>query len=262
MKSLKNNKTILAVIPVTVVLAAGIAFFCSHSGNSSSQCSQNVERLKELETADISAIEEQVRSLSEKDKPATREPSTEEGVLGEVLTDVQIKQAFQGSVIVGDSITESIAEYGFLDTSIVVAKLGLRIDDADEQINTAINLNPSTFFLSFGANDLEIYNGDPTGFIDAYREKLNQIKEALPDTPIYINSNLPIQQSAIAASPALAYYDTFNQALIAFCEESGCTFIDDAFLVDESMYEPDGEHMIYSYYPKWLTYMAERAGLV
>ena len=60
MKSLKNNKTILAVIPVTVVLAAGIAFFCSHSGNSSSQCSQNVERLKELETADISAIEEDV----------------------------------------------------------------------------------------------------------------------------------------------------------------------------------------------------------
>ena len=103
-------------------------------------------------------------------------------------------------MIVGDSITESIAEYGFLDTSIVVAKLGLRIDDADEQINTAINLNPSTFFLSFGANDLEIYNGDPTGFIDAYREKVNQIKEALPDTPIYINqhffpfSKVPLQQ--------------------------------------------------------------------
>jgi len=42
----------------------------------------------------------------------------------------------------------------------------------------------------------------------------------------------------------------------------GCTFIDDTFLVDESMYEPDGEHMVYNYYPKWLTYMAERAGLV
>lgn len=169
---------------------------------------------------------------------------------------------FQGTVIVGDSITESIAEYGFLDTSIVVAKLGLRIDAADEQISTAISLNPSVFFLSFGANDLEIYNGDSSAFIAAYKEKIDQIKAALPETPIYINSILPIQQSAIDQNPALAYYDSFNQALASFCEESGCTFIDDSFLVDENMYEPDGEHMVYSYYPKWLTYMAERAGLV
>mgnify|MGYP002230555209 CR=1 FL=1 len=113
-------------------------------------------------------------------------------------------------------------------------------------------------FLSFGANDLEIYNGDSSAFIDAYRVKVKQIQNALPDTAIYINSILPIQQSAIDQSPALAYYDSFNQALRDFCDEMGCTFIDDTFLVDESMYEPDGEHMVYNYYPKWLTYMAER----
>ena len=112
--------------------------------------------------------------------------------------------------------------------------------------------------MSFGANDLEIYNGNA----DAYRVKIELIQKSLPNTPIYINSILPIEQSAINASPALAYYDSFNQALKAFCEETGCTFIDDTFLVDESMYEPDGEHMVYNYYPKWLTYMAERAGLV
>lgn len=260
MKNIKNNKTILAVIPAVVVLAAGVAFFCSRSGNTDKQCQETVERLQKLETADISSIEDEIRALSEKEKPIGSD--SEEGVLGDILTDVQIKQAFQGTVIVGDSITESIAEYGFLDTSIVVAKLGLRIDDADDQINTAISLNPSVFFLSFGANDLEIYNGDSSAFIDAYRVKVKQIHNALPDTAIYINSILPIQQSAIDQSPALAYYDSFNQALRDFCDEMGCTFIDDTFLVDESMYEPDGEHMVYNYYPKWLTYMAERAGLV
>ena len=261
MKNIKNNKTVLAVIPAAVLLTAGIAFFCLRSNGSDKICQENVERLKQLETADISSIEEEIRVLSEKDKPAGSD--YEEGVLGDILTDVQIKQAFQGTVIVGDSITESIAEYGLLDTSIVVAKIGLRIDAADEQISTAISLNPSVFFLSFGANDLEIYNGDSSAFIDAYRVKVEQIQNALPDTAIYINSILPIQQSAIDRSPALAYYDSFNQALEAFCEESGCTFIDDSFLVDdESLYEPDGEHMVYRYYPKWLTYMAERAGLV
>ena len=261
MKNIKNNKTILAVIPAVVVLAAGVAFFCSRSSNSDKLCQETVTRLKQLEAADISDTESQLRLLAEKDRPASSSTS-EEGVLGDILTDVQIKQVFQGTVIVGDSITESIAEYGFLDTSIVVAKLGLRIDAADEQISTAISLNPSVFFLSFGANDLEIYNGDSSAFIAAYKEKIDQIKAALPETPIYINSILPIQQSAIDLSPALAYYDSFNQALASFCEESGCTFIDDSFLVDENMYEPDGEHMVYSYYPKWLTYMAERAGLV
>ena len=245
MKNIKNNKTILAVIPAVVVLAAGVAFFCSRSGNTDKQCQETVERLQKLETADISSIEDAIRALSEKEKPTGSD--SEEGVLGDILTDVQIKQAFQGTVIVGDSITESIAEYGFLDTSIVVAKLGLRIDDADDQINTAISLNPSVFFLSFGANDLEIYNGDSSAFIDAYRVKVKQIQNALPDTAIYINSILPIQQSAIDQSPALAYYDSFNQALRDFCDEMGCTFIDDTFLVDESMYEPDGEHMVYNY---------------
>ena len=140
------------------MLAAGVAFFCSRSGNTDKQCQETVERLQKLETADISSIEDAIRALSEKEKPTGSD--SEEGVLGDILTDVQIKQAFQGTVIVGDSITESIAEYGFLDTSIVVAKLGLRIDDADDQINTAISLNPSVFFLSFGAvsyTHLDVY---------------------------------------------------------------------------------------------------------
>ena len=171
-----------------------------------------------------------------------------------ILTNVQIRQAFAGSVIVGDSITQAISEYGYLDTDVVVSKRGLSVVNAQEQFSTAISLNPSHVFLAFGTNDLEIYNGDPTGFIDAYREKVQMVKDALPDVPIYINSILPIQDFAIASNPALGYYSQFNQALSDFCDEMDCTFIDNTFLVeDSSMYEPDGEHVIMDYYPKWLT---------
>ena len=58
MKNIKNNKTILAVIPAVVVLAAGVAFFCSRSGNTDKQCQETVERLQKLETADNSSIED------------------------------------------------------------------------------------------------------------------------------------------------------------------------------------------------------------
>ena len=184
--------------------------------------SGNSWRLQKLETADISSIEDAIRALSEKEKPTGSD--SEEGVLGDILTDVQIKQAFQGTVIVGDSITESIAEYGFLDTSIVVAKLGLRIDDADDQINTAISLNPSVFFLSFGANDLEIYNGDSSALL-----RLPCKSETDPECSSGY-CHLHQQHSSHPAkrhrpSPALAYYDSFNQALRDFCDEMGMHFL-------------------------------------
>lgn len=43
----------------------------------------------------------------------------------------------------------------------------------------------------------------------------------------------------------------------------GLTFIDNSFILEsgENMYEPDGEHVVMAYYPKWLTNMAETAGL-
>ena len=45
----------------------------------------------------------------------------------------------------------------------------------------------------------------------------------------------------------------------------GCTFIDNSAIVtdsSENLYEPDGEHVIQDYYPKWLTHMAQTAGLL
>ena len=78
MKNIKNNKTILAVIPAVVVLAAGVAFFCSRSGNTDKQCQETVERLQKLETADISSIEDAIRALSEKEKPTGSD--SEEGL--------------------------------------------------------------------------------------------------------------------------------------------------------------------------------------
>lgn len=48
------------------------------------------------------------------------------------------------------------------------------------------------------------------------------------------------------------------------CQEMGCTFIDNSSIIEsssENLYEPDGEHVIQDYYPKWLTHMAQVAGL-
>lgn len=264
MRKTHNTKFLLFAVPVGLIATGTIAFFVTRSPKPDQTCTDNVARLEALASSDISQTEKMLRDLKNKEKSAA-ETASQEGIAdgSSVLDDVAIKQAFQGTVIIGDSITESIWEYGFLDTDVVVSKRGLSIAAADEQIETAIGLQPSVIFMAFGSNDLETYIDDSDAFIDAYRIQVQKLKDALPDSPIYINGILPILQSTIDSVPALGYYPKYNEALQAFCQETGCTYIDNSFIVDgnESMYEPDGEHVIRDFYPKWLTYMAETAGL-
>lgn len=265
-KNKSHTKLLLAVIPAAALTAAGIFFLYSRFSQNNYECAETIALLENLEAADVSPTEKKLQELKvlEGGSDEVDGSSEENGYSGTVLSTVELKQAFQGSVIVGDSITESIVEYGYLDSDVVISKRGLRIDEAGEQLDTAIGLHPINLFLVFGANDLELYEGDSQRFIDAYRTKVEMLQEALPDTALYINSILPVQQATIEQIPSLGYYPEFNQALETFCQEMGCTFIDPSFLVEgkDEMYEPDGEHVIADYYPQWLSYMAEMAGMI
>lgn len=272
-KKITNKTRIILLSSALLCVAAAsfsIAVYKYLAPDIDAPCQKTIERLQRLEAEDISITEKRLQVLQ---KNAVS--STDNKVLGNqadvqssiengnILDNVSIRQKFQNTVIIGDSITESISGYGYLDTDVVVAQLGLSIKAADDHIATAISLAPSTIFMSFGANDLEIYVGDVESFIAAYKTQIEKIKSALPDTTIYINSILPILPSAIEQIPALGYYLDFNKGLESLCTETGCTYLDASFLLEnhEEMYEPDGEHVVMSFYPSWLTYMAEMAGL-
>ena len=263
MKKQPKNK-VFFLIPAGIILAGAVIFLCTRSHGDDSVCKENVARLQELENADISQTEQQLQALKQITSDPAASGDSVTTVFTTVLSDVEIRQVFAGSVIIGDSITESIVEYGYLDTDVVVSKRGLNVGAADDQISTAISLNPTHVFMAFGSNDLEIYGSDATSFIDAYRTQLKKIQTALPDVPIYINCILPITDEAIAQTPDLGYYSDYNDGLISLCQEMGCTYIDNTAIVEsssENLYEPDGEHVIQDYYPKWLTHMAQTAGL-
>lgn len=261
----KNN--VFTFIPAGVVLAGiigGLMFWGTHRSGDDSVCQETVSRLKVLENTDISGTEQQIQELNQKDPGNSDTDTSEVSTDTDTLSDVEIRQAFSGSVIIGDSITESIVEYGYLDTDVVISKRGLNISAADQQISTAIKLNPSHVFMAFGSNDLELYGSNTDEFISAYTTQIQKIQDALPDIPIYINCILPITDDAIAATPDLAYYSQYNEALQNLCTEMNCTYIDNTSIVKnstENLYEPDGEHVIKDYYPKWLTHMAQAAGL-
>lgn len=260
MKKQPKNK-VLFLIPVGVILAGAVIFLCTRGNENDSVCKENVARLQALENSDISQTEEQLQALKQTTGISSGSDASD-GSGSTLLSDVEIRQVFAGNVIIGDSITESIVEYGYLDTDVVVSKRGLNVGAADDQISTAIALNPSHVFMAFGSNDLEIYGSASSEFIDAYRTQIKKIQTALPDVPIYINCILPITDEAIAQTPDLGYYPDYNEGLIKLCQEMGCTFIDNSTIVtdsSENLYEPDGEHVIQDYYPKWLTNMAQIA---
>ena len=242
------------LIPVALVVIGLILFAVFRGfGSKSDPCAETVARLEAMEAADVSQVEADLDKVIEAAAAEEVDSLQEQILSGEAILDnVAIRQAFSGTAIIGDSITESIWEYGYLDQDVVVSHRGLSVANADEQIDTAISLSPYVVFMAFGSNDLETYEENYTPFIDAYR------------IPIYINLILPIQQSAIDERPALSYYPEYNEALKSLCSETGCTYIDNSFITQDNqeLYEPDGEHVIMEYYPKWLSYMAAIAGLV
>ena len=233
MKNIKNNKTILAVIPAVVVLAAGVAFFCSRSGNTDKQCQETVERLQKLETADISSIEDAIRALSEKEKPTGSD--SEEGVLGDILTDVQIKQAFQGTVIVGDSITEYYPLDEFYDNlpTINSGRSGWVTDQILDNIDSLVYIyNPTKVFLLIGTNDIE--QGKSINDIVNNIEKITKkIEKKRPKTKIYIESIYPINNTnsekinhGMVGSRKNSTIKKINKEIKDYCNENDYTYID------------------------------------
>ena len=159
MKKQPKNK-VFFLIPAGIILAGAVIFLCTRSHGDDSVCKENVARLQELENADISQTEQQLQAL----KQITSDPAASGDSVTTVLSDVEIRQVFTGNVIIGDSITESIVEYGYLDTDVVISKRGLNVGAADDQISTAIGLNPTHIFMAFGSNDLEIYGSASSEF--------------------------------------------------------------------------------------------------
>ena len=269
-----------AVIIICFVIAAAVVIILTtrrRSGSiSDAQVEETVARLKAMESRDMAAVESQsndsASSSPEGEAAASLQPADasslpeiQQQILDHsgVYDNVTIRQKFAGTAIIGDSITESTWEYGYLDQDVVISQRGLSVINADDQIATTIAMNPKAIFMAFGSNDLESYESNVQGFIDGYKGQVRKLQEALPGVPIYINCVLPITEAAIAEIPALQYYPQYNEALISMCNEFGLTFIDNAFIVNNNpqFYEPDGEHMISEYYPMWLSYMAHVAGL-
>ena len=161
----------------------------------------------------------------------------------------------------GDSITEGFTEYDVLNASSVVSKIGVELDELDEQIEQVVKLNPQVIFLAYGMNDIIATQGDTEEFIEQYSVLLDKLEEELPDTKIFVNSIFPVQEQEIEKEPAFKNLEEYNQDLSKLCDEQQIAYIDNTQLVSSQYYEEDGVHFKPEFYPIWADRMAEVASL-
>ena len=235
----------VAIVTAVLLTVQGV----SHLTKKSVDTSKGIEYIKSKESADAKTIEQKINQLEKKDGT------------GDSSDTRSMKERFSGAVVMGDSIAASFTEYDVLNTSSVVAKIGIHFSELDDQIEQAKQLDPQIVFLAYGMNDVIKTNGDVDKFIKDYSDVIKKIQKAMPDAHIFVNAVFPVQESAVEKEPALANIADYNEKLEAMCEKKQIGYIDNSDIIEDEYYEEDGIHFKANFYPIWAEKMAEVATL-
>ena len=241
---------VIGGILVVVVLIAGIMIAEGISGmkKKKTDTSEGLKIIEQAESADVTAIETKIGQLEAKDSKGQEDTRS-------------LKEIFGSAVVMGDSISEGFIEFDILNTSSVISKIGVELDELDEQVEQLVKVNPQVVFLTFGANDILATNGDEKAYIEQYKALIEEIQTKLPETKIFINSIFPVQKWRVEEEPLFEHIDAYNQALGEMCDKLQIAYVDNTELVSERYYESDGMHFKSDFYPIWARRMAEFAAL-
>lgn len=249
-KEINKRMWVIGGILVVVVLIVGIMIAEGISGmkKKKTDTSEGLKIIEQAESADVTAIETKIGQLEAKDSKGQEDTRS-------------LKEIFGSAVVMGDSISEGFIEFDILNTSSVISKIGVELDELDEQVEQLVKVNPQVVFLTFGANDILATKGDEKAYIEQYKVLIEEIQTKLPETKIFINSIFPVQKWRVEEEPLFEHIDAYNQALREMCDKLQIAYVDNTELVSERYYESDGMHFKSDFYPIWARRMAEFAAL-
>ena len=286
---LKGTVIVLAVIVVLgliFLIAGGLKTYHS-SRKAQAEIQENVQVLKEMNAREVINPNESSSGQGQTADPASGQGSApgsgessdpspkpaenmdlsaeQEKIMSMNLDEYNNEQTrlwFDGTVILGDSITMAAAEYGYLDYDVIVAKIGVGLSNGDEQFEEAIAKQPKVLFVCLGNNDISNYLGDPALFTEQYKTALSKLRAGLPNIPFYLHGIMPEQEGVY--EEGMEFREAYNSALEKLCSETENTYyVNSDFILqtDPDLYDADGIHPVSSFYPRWLTYLADVSGL-
>lgn len=262
MKNVQRYWKIIIIVCLGLAVIAGIYLKISIDQKTSEKelIKNSVKKLEAL-AANKDNLSELEKEIQQMDDATRMTRSVEEMTAADNIRALNAR--FTGSVVVGDSITEGLTAYNILSQDKVVYKRGVSIKNTESLLQTAIGLNPGNIFLAFGMNDVETYKTDINSFIEVYKEKIEYVRQALPNAKIFVNSIQPATAAVITKRQDFSRVPQYNEALEKMCEELSIIYIDNQYILEQhpQFYAQDGIHVTSTYYPIWLQNMAEKAGI-
>lgn len=244
-------KILLIGVSLLILLSFARHIYKSKFGQAEANPEKGVAKIKELESEDISSIRNEIEKNSDDNSDIDKNK-----------VDANFEKVFEDSVIMGDSRSEGLTEYGILSPSSVVAYKGRNVIEAKGDVSEVVDLSPNNVFLTYGMNDLELFSNSKD-FINKYEILINDVKRKLPSSKIYVTSIIPTTQAAIEKEPSFKQVYSFNKALEDMCKKLNLEFINvnDSVNSKENLYEPDGIHFSAKFYNGYLNILKNKANL-
>ncbi len=206
---------------------------------------EGISYIEAHENIDVAQEENTIRAQNESTTKKSKNKKKK------TIVDGNFREAFKDIVISGDSIVKAIEEYGYLDSTQVVGKVGGSTIYLSETVEEIVKANPKYLILHYGENEVESNKKSADAFIERYSKSIIALKKALPNTKIFVDSIFPVEDYAIKNEPYLVNIGYYNEKIKAMCTDLKVTYLDFTPIwkgYTKDYYDGDGIHPKASYY--------------
>lgn len=259
-------------------IAASVAESIAESKKDAAEESLEAEEQASIDASIAESVaesiaESQAQSIAESES-AERASKAAEGTLklgnlaqGQINTigveDIPyIRQLFANTVVIGDSRAKGSVDCGVLSENEVSYYGGASCGTLFETTAAGAYKMRSKALFIVGLNDLGFYGGDANLFIEDFGRLVDSYLAINPNSTIYVQDILPVQEFGRFAWPYMDYRPTYNEALRNFCAERGYTFVEVAdYATANYVNSEDGAHFGLEFYLIWAQAVANQMGL-
>lgn len=184
---------------------------------------------------------------------------------------------FSDAAFLGDSITEGLSEYdidlsgalvcGYIGAAPnqIVNRTALTHPDRGEEVplDVLAQAQPAKLYILMGTNTL-VNAGNDEAFLTYYDKMMEELRNTLPNTILYVQSILPVRPDVKEKSPGLdnTRLAAINQSISQIAVKYGAyyldlweTFADEEGNLREDIAQPDGIHLTVPGYQEWVTFL-------
>lgn len=182
---------------------------------------------------------------------------------------------FDNALLIGDSRTVGLQEYGTLTNACWFANVGMSVYNLQSAqiavpglgtLSLETLLTQKTFekiYLMLGVNELG-YDFNTT--VTRYQELVEKIRAWQPDAILFIEANLHLSQRRSATDSIVnnANIDRFNAEIAKLADQRTVFYIDINELFDDENgslcadYTSDGTHIYAKYYQEWCNWLCTK----